>query len=162
MQETWAILWAILGVFLVAAEVFTTGFVLLWFGVAALLAALVAYLGFGLPLQFLVFVIAAVALTAMSRTLFVNYFSKAHKTGDELKTGVDSLPGKIGLVVKDVDDVHEASEVKVFGSTWTALLEAGDKPLQAGERVEIVRVTGATLFVRRVGGLPEWRGKSEE
>ena len=34
------ILWTILGVTLIIAEVFTTGFVLFWFGVGALAAAL--------------------------------------------------------------------------------------------------------------------------
>jgi membrane-bound ClpP family serine protease len=42
------ILWTVLGVILIIAEVFTPGFVLLWFGVGALAAALASIIGFGL------------------------------------------------------------------------------------------------------------------
>lgn len=156
MQEIWAILWIILGVVLIVAEVFTAGFVLLWFGVAALAAALLAFLGFGVSIQFLTFVVISVGLTALSRTIFVNYFSH-HKTGNELKSGVDALPGQIGTVISSSRGALQAGEVKVFGSTWTAFPDIGEEPLQEGERVEVVRVQGASIYVRRAGGLPEWR-----
>ena len=40
-QYLW-ILWLVLGVFLVIAEIFTLGFVLLWFGIGAFAAAFAA------------------------------------------------------------------------------------------------------------------------
>src|SRR5215217_4367943 len=93
------ILWTVLGVILIIAEIFTPGFVLLWFGVGALAAAFAGLLGItSLTIQFLIFIIVSVSLTAASRTIFVNYFSR-EKSGTELKTGVDSLPGQIGTVV---------------------------------------------------------------
>src|SRR5436305_417272 len=71
------IFWAILGAVLVVAEVFTTGFVLLWFGVGALAAGLAGLLGVhSIILQFLIFAIVSISLTAASRTIFVNYFSR--------------------------------------------------------------------------------------
>ena len=39
------ILWCVLGLVLIVAEVFTTGFVLLWFGIGALAAALAGLIG---------------------------------------------------------------------------------------------------------------------
>src|SRR5882724_4360343 len=93
------IFWTLLGLVLIVAEIFTTGFVLLWFGIGALAAALLGIVGIdSLALQFLVFAVVSTALTAASRTLFVNYFSR-EKSGQSLKSGVDSLPGKIGTVV---------------------------------------------------------------
>src|SRR3954471_13244581 len=93
------ILWTVLGVILIIAEVFTPGFVLLWFGVGALAAAFAGLVGLdSLPLQFLIFALVSVALTAASRTIFINYFSR-EKSGTDLKSGVDALPGKIGTVV---------------------------------------------------------------
>lgn len=156
MQETWAILWTILGIILIVAEVFTAGFFLLWFGVGAMAAAVLAYLGFGIGLQFLAFALISIVLTALSRTIFVNYFS--HKrTGNELKSGIDGLPGQIGTVVLGSRGALQAGEVKVFGSTWTAFPEKGEAPLREGERVEVVRVQGASIYVRSTEGLPEWR-----
>src|ERR1700749_1601118 len=99
MNENWTwILWTVLGVVLVIAEVFTPGFVLLWFGVGALAAALAAFLGAGLAAQFILFIAVSTVLTALSRTIFVNYFA-ARGEPDGLKTGAATLPGKVGTVV---------------------------------------------------------------
>jgi membrane protein implicated in regulation of membrane protease activity len=154
------ILWTVLGVVLVIAEIFTPGFVLLWFGVGALAAAFAGLVGIdSLPLQFLIFAIVSVALTAASRTIFVNYFSR-EKTGADLKSGVDGLPGKIGTVVSSSRGALNEGAVKVFGSTWTAYPAEGEEPLEAGERVEVERVQGASIYVRRVGEARDWRQKS--
>jgi membrane protein implicated in regulation of membrane protease activity len=50
-----------------------------------------------------------------------------------------------------------AGEVKVFGSTWTAFPIDGEQPLLEGEKVEVVKVKGASIYVQRVRELPEWR-----
>ena len=153
------ILWTILGAALILAEVFTSGFVLLWFGIGALAAALAGLLGVNsIPLQFLIFAIVSIGLTAASRTIFVNYFSR-EKTGGDLKTGADSLPGKVGTVVASSRGSLNEGAVKVFGSTWTAYPADGEEPLEAGDRVQVERVQGASIYVRRVGRVPDWRAK---
>src|SRR6267143_5414128 len=114
------IFWTVLGAILVIAEVFTTGFVLLWFGIGALAAGFAGLVGIhSITLQFLIFAVVSIGLTAASRTIFVNYFSR-EKSGDSLRTGVDSLPGKIGPVVSSSRGAMQEGAVKVFGSTWTA------------------------------------------
>jgi membrane protein implicated in regulation of membrane protease activity len=154
------ILWTVLGVILIIAEVFTPGFVLLWFGVGALAAAFAGLVGIdSLPLQFLIFALVSVALTAASRTIFINYFSR-EKSGTDLKSGVDALPGKIGTVVSSSHGALNEGAVKVFGSTWTAYPAEGEDPLEAGERVEVERVQGASIYVRRLDQAPDWRQKS--
>ena len=153
------IFWAILGAVLVVAEVFTTGFVLLWFGIGAFAAGLAGLLGVhSIILQFLIFAIVSISLTAASRTIFVNYFSR-EKSGGDLKSGVESLPGKIGTVVSSSRGSMHEGAVKVFGSTWTAYPAEGEEPLEAGDRVEVTRVQGASIYVRRIGTAPDWRGK---
>ncbi|MBP6005246.1 MAG: NfeD family protein [Pyrinomonadaceae bacterium] len=154
-QAAW-ILWLILGVGLVVAEIFTLGFFLLWFGVGALAAALVGFLGFGAVWQFAAFAIVSVALTAMSRTIFSRYFS--HSDGNQLKMGMDSLPGQVGTVTIASKGVMNEAAVKVFGSTWTAFPIDGETALTEGEKVEVVEMKGSSIFVRRVTNeLPEWR-----
>lgn len=151
------ILWTVLGVILIIAEIFTPGFVLLWFGIGALAAGFAGLVGISsLPLQFLIFAVVSIALTAASRTIFVNYFSR-EKSGTDLKTGVDALPGKIGTVVSSSRGALHEGAVKVFGSTWTAYPAEGEEPLEAGDRVEVERVQGASIYVRRIGPAPDWR-----
>src|SRR5436190_22248413 len=160
MESYLWIFWAILGAILIVAEIFTTGFVLLWFGIGALAAGLAALLGVNnIILQFLIFAVVSIALTAASRTIFVNYFSR-EKTGGDLKSGVEALPGKIGTVVSSSRGALHEGAVKVFGSTWTAYPDDGEDSLEAGDRVEVARVQGASIYVRRIGGAPDWRGKN--
>jgi membrane protein implicated in regulation of membrane protease activity len=160
MNDLFWILWCVLGAILIVAEIFTSGFVLLWFGVGALAAALAGMVGIdSLVLQFLIFAGVSIGLTAASRTIFVNYFSR-EKTGDSLRTGVDSLPGKIGTVVSSSKGSLQEGAVKVFGSTWTAYPAPGEGPLEAGERVCVESIQGASIYVRRVEEGRDWRQKA--
>ena len=154
-QYTW-IFWILLGVILIVAETFTLGFVLLWFGIGALLAAGGGMLGIGLLGQFLIFASVSIALTAASRTIFANFLSR----GDDetVKIGVDSLPGQIGTVTMASKGALNEGAVKVYGSTWTAFPEDGDTELVEGEKVEVVRVQGSSIYVRPiVKHLPGWQ-----
>ena len=160
MSEWFWIFWTILGAILIVAEIFTSGFVLLWFGIGALAAALLGLVGVDSPaLQFMVFAIVSISLTAASRTIFVNYFSR-EKTGQSLRSGVDALPGKIGTVVSSSKGALHEGAVKVFGSTWTAYPIDGEEPLEAGERVCVERVEGASIYVKRLGTGVDWRGEN--
>src|ERR671916_2195581 len=159
MGESWTwILWTILGVVLVIAEVFTPGFVLLWFGVGALAAALAAFLGAGVAAQFILFILVSSALTALSRTIFVNYFS-THDEPEGMKMGVASLPGQVGTVVTSSQGALNEGAVKVFGSVWTAYPAEGEPPLEAGDRVVVESLRGASIYVRRLDAVPDWRGQ---
>ena len=158
MEQLAGILWAIAGVVLIIAEIFTLGFVLLWFGIGAFVAALLGFLGFGFIWQFLGFTLVSVTLTAMSRTIFANYFS--HNDENSIKTGVDALPGQIGTVSTASRGALNEGAVKVFGSTWTAFPIDEDTPLTEGEKVEVVAVKGSSIYVRKISTekqLPDWR-----
>jgi len=154
------VFWTVLGAILIVAEIFTSGFVLLWFGIGALAAALLGIVGIdSLALQFLVFAFVSTSLTAASRTIFLNYFSR-EKTGQSLRSGVDALPGKIGTVVSSSRGALHEGAVKVFGSTWTAYPAPGEAPLEAGERVCVESIEGASIYVKRIGTERDWRGKN--
>ena len=159
MADWFWVLWCILGAILIVAEIFTSGFVLFWFGIGALAAAFAGFIGIdNLAIQFLIFAVVSIALTAASRTIFINYFSR-ERTGDSLRSGVDAMPGKIGTVVSSSKGALNEGAVKVFGSTWTAYPAPGEAPLEAGERVSVERIEGASIYVRRLGE-PDWRTKN--
>ena len=154
-QSAW-ILWTLLGIILIIAEIFTLGFVLFWFGIGAFAAALAGFLGFGAVIQFIVFALVSTALTVMSRTILANYFS--HTDESAYKTGIDSLPGQIGTVTSASKGALQEGAVKVYGSVWTAFPIDGKTDLIEGEKVEVVSVKGSSIYVRRAEReLPEWR-----
>jgi inner membrane protein len=155
-------IWLILAAIFIVAEMFTTGFVLLWFGIGALVAALLALTGLvGLPLQILTFLAVSVALTIASRTIFERFLLRG-SPGRELKTGVDTLPGRIGVVVEASKGSMQEGAVRVFGSTWRAFPSHGEEPLKDGEQVQVERVEGATVYVRRVDSEPSWRATDRQ
>jgi membrane protein implicated in regulation of membrane protease activity len=154
-QVIW-ILWLVLAVGLIVAEIFTLGFVLLWFGVGALAAAAVGFLGLGFGWQFMTFAVVSIALTAMSRTIFSRYLP--HGEGNSMKSGVDAFPGKVGTVIAASSGALNEGAVKVLGSTWTAYPVDGERALVEGEKVEVVEVKGSSIYVRRVTDeLPGWK-----
>ena len=113
--------------------------------------------GLGFLGQFLVFAAVSVALTAMSRTIFSKYFG--HSDEEAMKMGMDALPGQIGTVSLGSSGAMNEAAVKVYGSTWTAYPIDEDTKLVEGEKVEVVSVRGASIFVRPVAKqLPDWRG----
>jgi membrane protein implicated in regulation of membrane protease activity len=144
--------WTILGVILIVAEIFTLGFVLFWFGIGALIAALAGFLGVGFFGQFLLFGIVSISLTFLSRRIFNDY----QNTNTDIITGIDSIIGQIGTVSNSSKGELNKGEVKVFGSIWAAISEDGES-LSAGEKVEVVRVKGSTIYVQKYKELPEWR-----
>ena len=157
MEQYLWIAWTVLGVALIIAEIFTLGFVLFWFGLGALAAALAAMAGFGMPIQFAVFAVISVGLTVMSRTIFAKYLPH-QDNANEVKTGVDSLPGQIGTVTGASKGALNEGAVRVYGSIWTAFPADEDTQLTEGEKVEVVKVKGSSIYVRPVSKeLPEWR-----
>jgi membrane protein implicated in regulation of membrane protease activity len=153
------VLWILLGAVLIVAEIFTLGFVLFWFGVGALAAALGGYLGLNIYLQFLIFSVVSISLTAASRTIFSHRLALGE--GPDLKTGVETLPGKIGTVTIASQGAMNEGEVKVYGSIWKAFPEDGETPLVQGEKVAVVRIEGSTLYVQNSEKqLAGWRDES--
>jgi membrane protein implicated in regulation of membrane protease activity len=154
-QLTW-IFWIVLAVILIVAEIFTLGFFLFSFGIGALAAAAIGVFGFGLAWQFAVFAIVSTVLTVMSRTLFSKYASGAGR--EEIKMGADSLPGMVGTVTSPSQGALNAGAVRVYGSEWTAFPADGEGELIEGEKVEVVEVKGASIYVRAVRKeIPGWK-----
>jgi len=52
--------------------------------------------------------------------------------------------------------------VKVFGSVWRAFPAEGEERLRTGEQVQVERVDGVSVFVRRAGRKPSWREEGRE
>jgi membrane protein implicated in regulation of membrane protease activity len=146
MDYLW-IVWIVAGIVLAVAEIFTLGFVLLWFGVGAGVAGVAALTGASITLQVLLFLLVSIGLTIASRTIFERSLGRAPGRG--LKTGMASLPGQVGTVVESSRGALNEGAVKVFGSTWTAFPVEGEEPLEEGERVCVERVDGAIIYVKR-------------
>lgn len=148
MSQAWVI-WLIIAAIFVAAEIFTPGFFLLWFGVGALAAAVMAILGVsGLAAQTLVFLVVSVALVVASRTIFERFFNRPADT-NRLRSGTVTIIGQVGTVVESSRGALNEGAVSVYGSIWTAFPSEGERPLREGDSVSVERIEGNAVYVRR-------------
>ena len=133
--------WMIAAGALTAGEIITTGFFLGPIAVAALLAAVVALVGGGVVLQLLVFALVAVASLAVLRPI-----AKRHlHMPAQLRTGTAALIGSRALVLERVD--VNGGSVKIGGEIWTARAYDDDAVMEPGERVDVMKIDGATALV---------------
>ncbi len=140
------IIWLVIGAILIAGEVATTGFFLLWFGIGALVATLLALLGVtSLAVQIIAFLLVSILLVIASRTIFEKYLPAS----THVKMGVEKMIGTTVQVVEASQGVRNEAAVKAFGSVWTAIPLHDEDPLQIGESVKIERIEGNTIYVYR-------------
>jgi membrane protein implicated in regulation of membrane protease activity len=153
MSLAWVI-WLIIAAIFVVAEVLTPGFFLLWFGVGALAAAIMALLGVGsLAAQTLVFLVVSVALVIASRTILERFFDRPADM-NRFRTGIETIIGQVGTVVESSRGALNEGAVSVYGSVWTAFPSEGERPLQEGDSVAVERIEGNAIYVRRTAMHP--------
>jgi membrane protein implicated in regulation of membrane protease activity len=133
--------WMIAAGALTAGEIITTGFFLGPIAVAALLAAVVALAGGAVALQLVVFALVAIASLAVLRPI-----AKRHlHMPAQLRTGTAALVGARALVLERVD--VNGGSVKIGGEIWTARAYDDDAVMEPGERVDVMKIDGATALV---------------
>lgn len=144
--------WIVLSALLLIAEMFAPGFWLASVAVGCLAAGIAGLLPIGLVGQILVFTGSSLLSLFGLRPVLVRRF--LHSRGTEVRTNVEALVGKSGVVVRRFDPVTRIGRVVVDGEDWRgALLEAGSgPPLEPGTRIIVVQVDGSTLVVEKEAG----------
>jgi membrane protein implicated in regulation of membrane protease activity len=139
----WA-LWAIASAALAIGEVFTPGLFFLGpLAVAALAAALVAVVVGSAVGALLAFIGASVVCIAVLRPLARRHIRLPAIS----RTGTAALVGTKALVLQQVDG--SGGRVKIGGEEWSARPFLDGEAMQAGERVEVAQIDGATALVLR-------------
>lgn len=142
-------IWFIAALVFFILEIVTPGFVLMWFGVGALVSGLLELAGVhNATVQVVVFVLVSILLVTLSRTIFKNFFMRA-SPGSGLKTNMDALVGKVGVVTERIDNELSNGRVLVEGQDWLARA-ADNAPIDPGARVRITRFEGARLTVEQI------------
>jgi membrane protein implicated in regulation of membrane protease activity len=138
--EDW-VWWMIAAGAFAVGEIVTVGFFLGPIAVAAVLAAIVAAAGVGVPLQLLVFILAAAASVAVLRPIAARHL----RTPARIRTGSAALVGSKALVLERVD--ADGGQVKIGGEIWTARAFDDEAVIEPGARVEVLKIDGATALV---------------
>jgi membrane protein implicated in regulation of membrane protease activity len=141
-MDDW-VLWLILAVVFAVGEIATLGFFLAPFAGGAAVAAVVSAAGAGLVVSLAVFLVIALALLAALRPL-----ARSHKRMPPgLRTGTAALVGRDATVVERIANLEGVGCVRIDGEVWTARSYLEEEVYEAGARVQVVEIRGATALV---------------
>jgi membrane protein implicated in regulation of membrane protease activity len=136
------VIWALVALALAVGEIFTPGLFFLGpVALAAIAAGIVDLLGGSAVLQVIVFIAGALASVLLIRPI-----AKSHlRVPAPLRTGTAALTGAKAVVLQRVD--ADGGLVKIGGEEWSARAFMDGEVYEAGERVEVVKIEGATALV---------------
>ena len=144
MQAEWWH-WAVSGIALLLAELAVPAFVLVWFGLGALLVALATAVlpELGLTVQLAAWLVLSLALVV---GWFKIFRPNAHKT--RVGMSDDYVIGEVGLLTRPVAPFEKGSvrfQKPILGNeAWDCI---ADEAIAAGERVKILAVEGSLLRI---------------
>lgn len=136
-------LWLIVcGAFLIA-EVFTVGFLLFFPGVGAFFAFIAALFNLNFFTQIVIFAISTILMIIFVRPLVTKLF----KTKQSAPMNSDSLIGKTGITLKDIEG-DKKGQIKVAGEIWSATCNE-DEIISKDTEVVVKEIKGVKLFVEK-------------
>jgi membrane protein implicated in regulation of membrane protease activity len=136
------LIWAIVAVVLAVGEIFTPGLFFLGpIALAAVAAGVVGLVGLGAAAQLIVFIAGSVASVLLLRPIARRHLHMPAA----LRTGTAALEGTRALVLQRVDS--NGGRVRIGGEEWSARSFMEDGVYEPGQRVEVVKIEGATALV---------------
>jgi len=137
------IIWLVVACVLGIAELHATSFYLAPFAAGALLAAIVGVIGVGALATVVVFGVGSAAAFAALRPV-----ARSHRRlPPAMRTGAAALVGRRAIVLERIANDEGVGCVKIDGEVWTARSYDDDEVLEAGQKVDVVEIRGATAMV---------------
>jgi membrane protein implicated in regulation of membrane protease activity len=141
-MDPW-VLWLIAAVVFAVGEIATLGFFLAPFAGGAIVAAIVSAAGGGDLISLLAFLLVSGVLLAALRPL-----ARSHRRMPaQLRTGTAALVGRTAMVTERISNDEGTGSVKLEGESWTARSYDEDDVIEAGRRVQVMEIRGATALV---------------
>lgn len=142
----WAIWLILCGIFLLI-EIFNISFLLIWPGIGSFFAFIASILGAPIEIQIAVFAISTTLMIIFMKPLVKKFF----KNKDDTKMNNNTMIGKKGIVIKEINPLEETGQVKVAGELWSAITLDNNK-IEINETVKVTKVEGVKLVVTRDNG----------
>ncbi len=146
---TWLI-WFILGIIVAFLELYLPGFILLFFAIGCLSAAVaLLVLDINLTQQILVFLITSITSLLLLRKWMMRTFQGASSNNPD--NDFDDFPYGVHVQVLQKISPHKTGRIQYRGTAWDAV---ADETIESGETAEIVKFSGNSkqiFVVRKVG-----------
>ena len=138
------IVWLIAFVVFALMELVSFQLTTIWFAVGALVASGVSALGGGLVLQLVTFIVVSGVIMYFVRPFAIKFIN--NKTE---KTNVESMVGKQGKVIQEINNISATGTVIIDGAEWTARSTNGDV-IPVDVIVTVVSIEGVKAMVEKV------------
>lgn len=137
-------IWLIIAGLFIIIETFTSGFLIFWFGIGALVSMIISIFIEDIFIQTIIFIISSVILIFVTKP-----FVKKFTNSQTISTNINSLIGKTGIVVKEIDNLASVGQVKVNGELWSAK-SIDNQIISENTKVEIIKIDGVKLIVKTI------------
>jgi membrane protein implicated in regulation of membrane protease activity len=141
-MDAW-VLWLIAAVVLAVAEVLNLSFFLFPFAIGAAAAAVVELAGLGTPVAVVVFAVLTVLSFGIVRPIARRHL----RTPPQIRTGTAALIGRPAVVLERIANDEGVGCIRLDGEVWTARAYDDDRVFEAGTRVQVMEIRGATALV---------------
>src|SRR6476646_3242499 len=135
--ENPALIWVALAILAAIIEVSIPHFGVVFVSVGAVAAAVVSALGFGLPVQIIVFIVALGLSLVLLRPRLVRQLGARG-----VPSRTDTLMGKQGVVTHEIDASLGGGRVTVGGEDWAARAAT---TVPVGTKIRVVKADGIVL-----------------
>ena len=124
-------------------EIATLGFFLAPFAGGAAVAAVVSAAGLPFVGSAAIFLVVSIVLLLALRPL-----ARSHRRmPPQIRTGTAALVGKSATVLERIANDEGVGCVRIDGEVWTARSFMNEETYEAGTRVQVVEIRGATALV---------------
>lgn len=137
------IVWLIVFVIFLIAELATVSLSTIWFAIGALAGLGVNLVGFGFWPQIITFLAVTFLSLLFTRPLAMKYFKKSY-----VKTNVDALPGQEAIVTETINNLKGTGRVLLRGVDWRAISEDNKIVIEEGKTVEVLSVQGVKVIIK--------------
>lgn len=138
------LIWLAVTIGLCVLEATTVDLVAIWFALGSFVAMIVSLFNAPPWLQVLIFIVVAITALASTRRIV-----KQKLNVRKVRTNLDSVVGKIGIVLDDIDNFASKGRVNAIGLDWTARSEDG-LPIESGSHVLVKAIDGVKLIVEKI------------
>lgn len=133
------LIWVLIAIIFIVFELITATFFLVWFGVGAIVAAILNYFGFDANIQIIAFVVVSLVLILSTRKFANRIAPESAK-----KTTAERLIGKDARILRQIDE--NTFVVSVAGEEWSA---HSNDSFDVGQTAKVVGIDSIILIIEK-------------
>ena len=142
--DPYLLFWLALTIVFVVCELISIGLTSIWFAVGGIVALIAAALGANIVVQIILFLLVSILLLWATRPWAEKFVNSRVKP-----TNADRLIGESTRLTERVSNLDHTGKTVIFGKEWTVRTENDKEIIENGELVEILRISGVKLIVKK-------------